>query len=360
MAFYRLAVKHYSRGSITSIAGHARYLTREGRYGTEAHMAYLTRQERDGNGREDLVYAAHGTMPSWAEDEPARFWSAAEQHGRVNARLATEVLLGLPRELDTLSQIVAVRTFVHEHLRERHPYTLALHHTTARDGQPQPHAHVMYSPRTLDGIERSAAVFFQRAHPYHPERGGAKVDVSLYRQETLQRYREGWAQILNQALARAGRSERVDHRSNDARGMARVPEPKLHWRESRDLKQLLAREGYTGREHQLSAAQIAAWQGQGRITERMVDVLEARRVHQQRTRARDDGRTPSVERTERLAQRLPDHLRTPGSQARHSHSMLERLSRQARGEGSQPQRRRRMHLDRERDTEEREGWRRER
>ncbi len=45
--------------------------------------------------------------------------------------------------------------------------------------------------------------------------------------ELLQEWREDWAKTANRHLERAGRPERIDHRSNKERGIDREPEPKL-------------------------------------------------------------------------------------------------------------------------------------
>lgn len=358
MAFYRLTLKHYPRGIVASVANHARYVSRAGRYGTEAHVAYLTRRAQYGEGREDLVYTESGNMPAWAHHRPQAFWEAADRYSRVNARLASEVLLGLPRELSQEYQIAAVRKFVGAQFGTRHPYTWAIHAAQARDGRPQPHAHVMYSPRIMDGIERDAALFFKRANTREPVRGGAPVDTRLYARETLQRYREDWARTLNRELERAGRVERVDHRSNAARGLDRVPEPKLHWRESQALKRLLAREGYTAREHHLSADQIQRWQDTGRLTERMAIVLEARRLNRGLVRNQEREHPGQGRRAQEIidASRQPQGTarEEPERSARQSGGMLARIAARLREDEQGLHRQRRKPL--ERDERERDGW----
>jgi hypothetical protein len=47
-------------------------------------------------------------------------------------------------------------------------------------------------------------------------------DVAL-----LAHQRESWAEAVNAALEKAGRTERVDHRSLKDRGIDRLPEPKI-------------------------------------------------------------------------------------------------------------------------------------
>jgi len=45
--------------------------------------------------------------------------------------------------------------------------------------------------------------------------------------EVLLEWRESWGKAVNAALEKAGRPERVDHRSLADRGIDRIPEPKL-------------------------------------------------------------------------------------------------------------------------------------
>ena len=57
-----------------------------------------------------------------------------------------------------------------EHL----PYTLAIHAGEDADGhEHNPPAHLIFSERRNDGIERSRQDWFNRANSEHPEQGGA-------------------------------------------------------------------------------------------------------------------------------------------------------------------------------------------
>ena len=53
----------------------------------------------------------------------------------------------------------------------------------------------------------------ERANKKAPEKGGALKSRSMMSKEWLEQTREAWAQEANQALERAGRGERIDHRS---------------------------------------------------------------------------------------------------------------------------------------------------
>ena len=58
------------------------------------------------------------------------------------------------------------------HVWERLPYTLAIHRGVA-NGE-NPHAHLMFSERGNDGIERSGEQWFKRHNAKAPEKGGAR------------------------------------------------------------------------------------------------------------------------------------------------------------------------------------------
>ena len=146
---------------------------------------------------------------------------------RANGRLDTEIEIALPRELEPAQQLTVVREFVTVQVGDTHPCTWALHNRPALDGGMNPHAHIMLSERTLDGIERDAHVFFRRANPEHPERGGAAKDPAWNERDKVQLLREAWEEAANAALERAGLAVRIDHRSLEAQGIDRAPEPKL-------------------------------------------------------------------------------------------------------------------------------------
>jgi hypothetical protein len=72
-----------------------------------------------------------------------------------------------------------------------------MHVSKALDGEPNPHAHIMFSERRLDGVERSDAQFFKRAHPKDPERGGTPKDRQWQARDKPLELRESWANAVN-------------------------------------------------------------------------------------------------------------------------------------------------------------------
>lgn len=208
MASYHCSVKVGGKGKA---AAHAAYISREGKYSESPRY-------------EDLECSGYGNMPKWAEHNPAHFWQAADEYERANGATYREIEVALPRELTPDQRRELVEDFVQRELGERHAYQWAIHTPKAAlEGGEQPHAHIMYSERTNDDIERNPSQYFKRYNAKNPERGGCKKD-SAGTEERLLATRQSWAEIQNEHLARYGHAARVDHRSLKEQGIDREPE----------------------------------------------------------------------------------------------------------------------------------------
>ena len=227
MASYHLTAKIGAKGKA---AAHAAYISREGKYsGRERY--------------EDLEATGHGNMPKWAEQEPGQFWNAADEYERANGSTYREIEVALPRELTPDQRHDLVEDFVRRELGEQHVYQWGIHNPKAAlEKGEQPHAHIMYSERRLDGIERDPDQFFKRYNAKNPERGGAqKASGGKARGELKDELlvtRQRWAEVQNEHLARHGHDVRVDHRSLNDQGIDRVPEKHLGGAGIRALAQL--------------------------------------------------------------------------------------------------------------------------
>jgi hypothetical protein len=228
MAMYRFHVKHIGRTTHTTpVAKHVAYILREDDYGpASAHVRYLTREAANVKSREDLAHSEWHNLPSWADNKPAQFFAAAEEYERSNGRLSTTWEIALPRELPRPQQITAVRDFLDTQIAKQ-PYAWALHDSKASDNGMNPHVHVIFSSRTIDGIHREADQFFKRYNPEHPEEGGARKDTSTHDRRAIALQRQVWSDIANWHLERAGVDERIDPRSLKDRGIDREPETRL-------------------------------------------------------------------------------------------------------------------------------------
>ena len=197
MAIYHLKASFGSRAGGQSASAKADYIEREGRY------------EKDG---EELEHKEHGNMPEWAEDDPGKYWEAADEHERANGRLYSEVQFALPKELSAAGRREAALRFAGQLTGpERLPYALAVHRGGA-DGE-NPHAHLIFSERGHDGIERSGEQWFKRYNAKEPEKGGARKSREAKAGDWLDKTREAWEQTANRALEQAGHGEQIDRRS---------------------------------------------------------------------------------------------------------------------------------------------------
>ena len=197
MAVFHLKASFGSRAGGQSALAKSQYIEREGRYEKDA---------------EELEHKEHENMPEWAEDDAGKYWEAADEHERANGRLYSEVQFALPKELNEDERREAASSFA-ERLTggERLPYTLAIHRG-GTNGE-NPHAHLMFSERGNDGIERSGEQWFKRHNAKAPEKGGARKSRAAKAGDWLEKTRKAWEQTANRALERAGRAERIDGRS---------------------------------------------------------------------------------------------------------------------------------------------------
>ena len=215
MASYHLSVKTGGKGNASP---HADYISREGKYA----------REKDS----DLEYKESGNMPAWAAHKPSEFWKAADTFERANGCTYREIEIALPRELKPEQRLELVRDFVRQEIGGRHAYQFAIHNPKAAiAGDEQPHAHIMFSERMNDGIDRDPQQYFKRTNAKEPERGGAKKvrfgETPTERKEHLVAQRSRWADLQNTHLERHQHTDRVDARSLKAQGIEREPERHL-------------------------------------------------------------------------------------------------------------------------------------
>ena len=159
------------------------------------------------NTSEKIEFVRSGNMPNFAEGKPAEFWNAAEVYERSNGRTCSSLVVALPKELTQEQRIELAEAFIAEFAdRYRYPFTCAIHnHAGALAGQDQPHLHLIYSERHVDGIERTPEQFFKRYNPEQPEKGGAQkltADVLGMGKAQLQLYRQKTEELINDSLQR--------------------------------------------------------------------------------------------------------------------------------------------------------------
>lgn len=197
MASFRVALKTFSRSAGQTATAAVAY-----RCGTVVHddRTGLTFNYSRRRGVEHTATLAPADAPAWALD-PAKLWNAAEvAEVRTNARIARELLVSLPAELDP-DQRVALTHDLARMLVDRYGVaaTAAVHAPDRRGDQRNHHAHVLFTTRAV----RDAGF-------------GAKVRVLDDRKtgpEEVEALRATAAALINDHLERAGLAARVDHRT---------------------------------------------------------------------------------------------------------------------------------------------------
>ena len=193
---------------------------------TKLHFDYIYREGKYKNIRnhgEDLRHKSSGNIPAWANEDPAKFWQAAEDnrqkqnyHGRQEARAYREFELTLQMDLSLDDNIHCVEKFLEQTgIAKSHAYSYAIHERPARNDKDMVniHAHVMFDEHIIekDRPLNSAEEFFKR---YSKDKngnvvGGYKKDRRLHDRPFLIDARKKWEVIINEKLKENGIDEEV-------------------------------------------------------------------------------------------------------------------------------------------------------
>ena len=156
---------------------------------------------------ESAIFAPENA-PAWAMDSSALWNTVERSEKRVDAQLAREFILAVPPELSADDQFqTAVAWAKKELVTSGMVAEISLHHPATGTN---PHVHILCTMRKLDG-----------------ENFSAKKPREWNDKGLLFKQRETWAEAVNAALEKAGRRERVDHRSLKEQGIEREPQPKI-------------------------------------------------------------------------------------------------------------------------------------
>ena len=272
MAIYHLEAKVVGRGAGRSAVAASAYLSCSRLYNDYDGI------QHDYTKKQGLVWQ-EVFLPEYAPQEwqdREKLWNAVEEvETAKDSRLAREFVVALPIELSREQQIELLQDFIREQFVSDGMCADAAIHDT--DGH-NPHAHILLTVRSLDergkwqyktekeylcmrnGEERgfTAAEFksaqndgWEKQYPYkvgkkkvymtpsaaeaqeliradkHPKstRYGRQNPISerWNSEEQLVSWRVAWADVTNRYLESAGREERIDHRSNAARGLDEIP-----------------------------------------------------------------------------------------------------------------------------------------
>ena len=272
MAIYHLEAKVVSRGAGRSAVAASAYLSCSRLYNDYDGIQHDYTKKQGLAWQE--VFLPEYAPQEWQDRE--KLWNAVEEvETAKDSRLAREFVVALPIELSREEQIELLQEFIQEQFVADGMCADAAIHDT--DGH-NPHAHILLTVRPLDeqgkwqyktekeylcmknGEERgfTAAEFrtakndgWEKQYPYkagkkkvymvpseadaqglvradkHPKstRYGRQNPISerWNSEEQLILWRAAWADAANRHLERYGHDERIDHRSNAARGLDEIP-----------------------------------------------------------------------------------------------------------------------------------------
>jgi ATP-dependent exoDNAse (exonuclease V) alpha subunit len=221
MAVYFLYMKTFSRGNGSSATSAIAYRAGE-RIHDERTGKVFDHSDRQDVLHKEIVLPAKWSDAdmSWAEDR-ANLWNAVEAAEiRRNARVAREFLVALPVELTPNQRVELTRGFARE-LVNRHGFAVDIAIHAPRTDPRNFHAHVLATTREINSSGFGAKTDLEIGDSERRSRG-----LDPFYKEVVN-LRERWAVLTNSALERAQVTARVDHRSLEAQGIEREPQPIL-------------------------------------------------------------------------------------------------------------------------------------
>lgn len=202
MAIYHLSVQMISRGKGRSCVAAAAYRAGDRLQDVRQGLTHDYTRRRDV--RETWIQAPEEAS-AWVTGRQA-LWTAVDAgEKRKDAQTAREVEVALPRELTPDQQRETVREFVDAAFVERGMVADVAIHEGHHPAEPNPHAHILLTTRTLT-----------------PDGFGPK-NRDWNAKELLGAWRTQWEIECNQALEEAGKDARVDARSLADQGIDRLP-----------------------------------------------------------------------------------------------------------------------------------------
>ncbi|MGP0092322.1 MAG: MobQ family relaxase [Xanthobacteraceae bacterium] len=221
-AYYHCSVDSVSRAKGRSVVAAAAY--RGGDKLVEESTGAVHDYRRRRGVLEAFIVLPAGA-PAWAADRE-RLWNEANRADqRANGRLATELELALPHELNAEQRRRLAATFARE-LAERYRVAVdvALHMPGEGRDHRNHHAHMLVSQREL-----GPAGFGEVAHKHRVRKKikgrYREVEVAGIAALTtdVARLRVQWANAVNAAYREGGLDLRTDHRSHRDRGLEVEP-----------------------------------------------------------------------------------------------------------------------------------------
>ena len=200
-----MAIFHFSAKVFTRSKGHHAVMAAAYRSGSRltcerTGLVFNFTRKRE---VEYLAILAPVGAPKWAFDREKLANAIEKSESRVNSQLGREIQVALPHQLNRSQRIQLLHEYVQEQfISQSMVADIAIH------AKPKNiHAHITLTLRELadDGF------------------GFGAKNRSWNDPKSVDKWRAAWSRKCNEALAEAGHSERIDHRSHAERGIETPP-----------------------------------------------------------------------------------------------------------------------------------------
>ena len=232
MALFHLSVTQTKRSAGQSAIASAAYRAGERLY-SEYYGEYSDYTRKGGVICSDILLPSHAP-PEYADRQT--LWNAVEKAERgKNAQLAYSFDIALQNEFSLEENIALARQFLLENFVSRGMVVdFAVHQPDREDGGiPNPHFHVLCPIRP---IEQNGKWGLKQRRVYELDEDGNRIrdadgkfvfnavpTTDWGSPETLEHWRQTWAELCNAKFAEKGLDVRIDHRSYERQGVELLP-----------------------------------------------------------------------------------------------------------------------------------------
>ena len=232
MALFHLSVTQTKRSAGQSAIASAAYRAGEKLY-SEYYGEYSDYTRKGGVICSDILLPSHAP-PEYADRQT--LWNAVEKAERgKNAQLAYSFDIALQNEFSLEENIALARQFLLENFVSRGMVVdFAVHQPDREDGGiPNPHFHVLCPIRP---IEQNGKWGLKQRRVYELDEDGNRIrdadgkfvfnavpTTDWGSPETLEHWRQTWAELCNAKFAEKGLDVRIDHRSYERQGVELLP-----------------------------------------------------------------------------------------------------------------------------------------
>ena len=232
MALFHLSVTQTKRSAGQSAIASAAYRAGERLY-SEYYGEYSDYTRKGGVICSDILLPSHAP-PEYADRQT--LWNAVEKAERgKNSQLAYSFDIALQNEFSLEENIALARQFLLENFVSRGMVVdFAVHQPDREDGGiPNPHFHVLCPIRP---IEQNGKWGLKQRRVYELDEDGNRIrdadgkfvfnavpTTDWGSPETLEYWRQTWAELCNGKFAEKGLDVRIDHRSYERQGVELLP-----------------------------------------------------------------------------------------------------------------------------------------